>query len=102
MDPSARIVANLHEVRERIAAAAQRSGRRGDDITLVGVTKYVDAAATTRLRSHQAPVEFLALVPDLGLVVSAGVEGFRGHRNGLKFWDTDSGDLVAECLGESL
>ncbi len=49
MDPSARIVANLHEVRERIAAAAQRSGRRGDDITLVGVTKYVDATATKTL-----------------------------------------------------
>lgn len=40
---------NLARVRERIAAAAQRSGREAADITLVGVTKYVSAAATAAL-----------------------------------------------------
>jgi pyridoxal phosphate enzyme (YggS family) len=35
------IADNLRRVRERIAAAAESSGRTADDITLVGVTKYV-------------------------------------------------------------
>jgi pyridoxal phosphate enzyme (YggS family) len=35
-------------VRERIAATAKASGRKADDVRLVAVTKYVDAA-TTRL-----------------------------------------------------
>jgi pyridoxal phosphate enzyme (YggS family) len=35
------IVDNLQRVRERIAAAAEQAGRRADEITLVGVTKYV-------------------------------------------------------------
>lgn len=43
-----RIARNLAEVRERIAAAAAASGRNVDDVSLVAVTKYVDAA-TTRL-----------------------------------------------------
>jgi pyridoxal phosphate enzyme (YggS family) len=30
---------NLHQVRERIAAAAARAGRRADEITLIGVSK---------------------------------------------------------------
>ena len=38
--------ANVNAVRERIAAAAQRSGRTEQDVTLVAVTKYVDAATT--------------------------------------------------------
>jgi pyridoxal phosphate enzyme (YggS family) len=41
-----RIAENLANVRERIAAAAQKSGRTADAITLVAVTKYVDAEAT--------------------------------------------------------
>lgn len=49
MDASAIIAANLQRVREQIAAAAQRAGRRPEDITLVGVTKYVDAAAARAL-----------------------------------------------------
>ena len=35
------IAENLHRVRERIARAAESAGRTADDITLVGVTKYV-------------------------------------------------------------
>jgi pyridoxal phosphate enzyme (YggS family) len=38
--------ANIAEVRQRIAVAAAASGRTEKDITLVGVTKYVDAATT--------------------------------------------------------
>jgi pyridoxal phosphate enzyme (YggS family) len=35
------IADNLRRVRERIAAAAQAAGRRPEEVTLVGVTKYV-------------------------------------------------------------
>ncbi len=42
-DPSQRIAENLACLREQIAAGAARSGRRADEITLVGVTKYVSA-----------------------------------------------------------
>jgi pyridoxal phosphate enzyme (YggS family) len=38
--------ANLKEINQRIAAAAARSGRAADQITLVAVTKYVDAPTT--------------------------------------------------------
>jgi len=38
---SERVVENVAHVRERIAAAARISGRSGDDVTLVAVTKYV-------------------------------------------------------------
>lgn len=48
MDPRAIIAANLQRVRDQIADAA-RQGRRPEEITLVGVTKYVDAAATRSL-----------------------------------------------------
>ncbi len=43
-DISARIGKNLSVVRQRIAAAATRSGRGGADIKLVAVTKYVGKA----------------------------------------------------------
>lgn len=43
-----RIRANLAEVRARIAAAAASAGRTAEEVRLVAVTKYVDAA-TTRL-----------------------------------------------------
>jgi pyridoxal phosphate enzyme (YggS family) len=49
MDDLAEIAASTARVRERIAAAAQRAGRRSDEITLVAVTKthpaHVVAAA---------------------------------------------------------
>jgi pyridoxal phosphate enzyme (YggS family) len=35
------IAENLNRVRERIARAAESAGRKADEITLVGVTKYV-------------------------------------------------------------
>ena len=38
-----RITENLRQIRQRIAEAAQRSGRTADQVRLVGVTKYVDA-----------------------------------------------------------
>jgi PLP dependent protein len=41
---SARIGKNLSVVLQRIAASAQSSGRRGEDIKLVAVTKYVGKA----------------------------------------------------------
>ena len=47
-DRAARIRENLSRVRERIAAAAARSGRPAAAVRLVGVTKYVDAP-TARL-----------------------------------------------------
>jgi uncharacterized pyridoxal phosphate-containing UPF0001 family protein len=37
---------NVASVRERIAEAAEKSGRSADDVTLVAVTKYVDSAVT--------------------------------------------------------
>lgn len=44
--PASRIADNVARVRARIAAAAERSGRRADEITLVAVTKYVSAEET--------------------------------------------------------
>lgn len=38
------VAANVARVRERIAAAARRGGRRPEDVTLVAVTKGVDAS----------------------------------------------------------
>jgi pyridoxal phosphate enzyme (YggS family) len=40
---------NLARVRERMANAASRAGRASSDVKLVGVTKYVDAAAAAEL-----------------------------------------------------
>jgi PLP dependent protein len=42
---AASIAANLARIRERIAHAAERSGRRADEITLVAVSKTFPAAA---------------------------------------------------------
>jgi PLP dependent protein len=43
------ITENLQRVRERIARAAESAGRNADQITLVGVTKYVDTNAALEL-----------------------------------------------------
>jgi len=39
---AARLQENLASVRERLAQAANRAGRKAEEITLVGVTKYVE------------------------------------------------------------
>jgi PLP dependent protein len=44
-----RLARNLAEVRRRIAVAAQRGGRMGEDVLLVAVTKYVDAPVARAL-----------------------------------------------------
>ncbi len=44
-----RIAENLSEIRGRIAAAAARSGRREDSVTLVAVTKYALSEAVREL-----------------------------------------------------
>jgi pyridoxal phosphate enzyme (YggS family) len=43
------IADNLHRVQERIARAAESAGRRADEITLVGVTKYVGTKEAAEL-----------------------------------------------------
>jgi PLP dependent protein len=43
------IADNLRRVRERIAAAAEFCGRRAEEITLIGVTKYVGAQEAAEL-----------------------------------------------------
>jgi pyridoxal phosphate enzyme (YggS family) len=43
------IADNLRRVKERIARAAESAGRRADEITLVGVTKYVSSAEAAEL-----------------------------------------------------
>jgi pyridoxal phosphate enzyme (YggS family) len=47
--PRELIAANVARVRERIAAAASAAGRDPDEIKLVAVSKYVDAATATLL-----------------------------------------------------
>lgn len=44
--PRTRLAENLQSVEGQIAQAAVKSGRTADQITLVGVTKYVDAETT--------------------------------------------------------
>jgi len=48
--PPAAIEKNLNAVRERVASAAERSGRDPASVTLVAVTKYVDLEAVRVLR----------------------------------------------------
>jgi pyridoxal phosphate enzyme (YggS family) len=43
------IAENLARVRERIARTAEKVGRRSDEVTLVGVTKYVGAVEAAEL-----------------------------------------------------
>lgn len=44
-----RIRDNVQQVRQRIAEAAERSGRTGDDVTLIAVTKYGTLEQTTAI-----------------------------------------------------
>src|SRR5215212_1779309 len=43
------IADNFHRIQERIARAAESAGRRADEITLLGVTKYVDTQQAVEL-----------------------------------------------------
>jgi len=44
-----RLLDNLNSIRERVVAAAARSGRTADAVTLIAVTKYVDAPIAAAL-----------------------------------------------------
>ena len=48
-DAARQIAENVRQVRERIGAAARRSGRRAEDVTLVAVSKYVGAGEVRAL-----------------------------------------------------
>ncbi len=48
-DLDRRLADNVQGVRQRINDAAAHGGRRGDEVTLVAVTKYVDATIARRL-----------------------------------------------------
>jgi len=49
-DPrTARLQANLHAVRQRVADACSAAGRKPDEVQIIGVSKYVSAADTARL-----------------------------------------------------
>src|SRR5207247_8558786 len=61
------IRANLERVRERVARAAERAGRRAEDVLLVGVSKTVDVA---RIRA--------ALAAGLGALGENRVQEARG------------------------
>ncbi len=47
--PAQTIVDNFHRIRERVARAAEQSGRSASNVQLVAVTKYVDAELTAAL-----------------------------------------------------
>jgi pyridoxal phosphate enzyme (YggS family) len=49
------IAENLRRVRERVAAAAESTGRSPDEVRLVGVTKYVGAAEAAELAAAGCP-----------------------------------------------
>jgi PLP dependent protein len=49
MDWKERLGENISRVRERIAAAAQRNGRKASNVTLVAVTKYVGTQIAQQL-----------------------------------------------------
>jgi pyridoxal phosphate enzyme (YggS family) len=49
MDLPARLAENLARVRQQIAEAANRSGRKPEEVRLVGVTKYVDTVTARAL-----------------------------------------------------
>lgn len=67
------IRANLERVRERVARAAERAGRKAEDVLLVGVSKTVDAARIRQAIEAGVPAlgenrvqEARAKIADLG------------------------------------
>src|SRR5436309_15690091 len=49
------IRANLERVRERVARAAERAGRRAEDVLLVGVSKTVDVGRIRQANEAGVP-----------------------------------------------
>lgn len=80
------VAANVTRVRERIAAAARRSGRRADEVTLVAVTKGVDppqilaAGAAGVLDFGENRVQ--EAVPKITSLRAQGLGGARWHMIG--------------------
>jgi len=90
MSPSAEteIVANLHRIRERIAGAAIKAGRRPEDITLVAVSKTKPVQAVRAAlaagqtvfgenRVQEAVAKFTGLAgeyPELSLHIIGGLQ----------------------------
>jgi pyridoxal phosphate enzyme (YggS family) len=68
-DAAARVAANLARIRDQIAGACHRAGRTATEVTLIGVTKYVDVA-TARL-VHAAGCRELAESRPQGLWAKA-------------------------------
>ena len=73
------ITDNLTRIRNRIAAAAARSGRRPEEITLVAVTKYVDShvarqlvAAGCRDLGESRPQDLWAKAAELAVLSAEG------------------------------
>jgi pyridoxal phosphate enzyme (YggS family) len=71
------IPANLARVRERLARAAERAGRRADDVVLIGVSKTVDLAriraavtAGIRVLGENRVQEAKAKIAELGRPVA--------------------------------
>ncbi len=80
------VAANVTRVRERIAAAARRSGRRDDEVTLVAVTKGVDpsrilaAGASGIVDFGENRVQ--EAVPKITALRTQGLGGARWHMVG--------------------
>ena len=84
MNPQADLAARLAAVRERIARAAERSGRKPEQVTLVGVAKRKSAAAIVRAaRAGLTDIgenyvqEALAKIPEIQ--EKLGAQGVRWH-----------------------
>jgi hypothetical protein len=86
------IADNLRHVHERIARAATASGRSADDVTLVGVTKYVGASEAAELLAagctdlgESRPQELwakAAAIAPAGLASASGAPAVRWHMIG--------------------
>lgn len=80
------IADNLRRVRERIARAAEQSGRAPDAVRLVAVTKYVDATAAAELvaagchdLAESRPQALWTKAPAVGQLAPAAGPGVQWH-----------------------
>ncbi|MBS0197310.1 MAG: protein kinase [Planctomycetes bacterium] len=55
-------------------------------------------AERTRVLPHQGTVYPAMFLPNQGLIATGGWDGFMGKPGSLRFWDADSGTLVAETM----